>query len=89
MKNPRNCLVADISDRWTVGRKGRHGPTQCPFFFLKNAENFHCLVSVCAVWAVGTATVQYKQVSFYTISFFVRLLSNETWKFTPRFELTR
>jgi len=44
MKNPRNPLVADISDRWKIGRKDRHGPPQCPFFILKNAGNCRCLL---------------------------------------------
>ena len=35
MKNPRNWLVGDISDRWKIGRKDRHGPHTVSFILSK------------------------------------------------------
>ena len=38
MKNPRNCLVAGISDRWKIGRKDRNGPHTVSFFLLNERQ---------------------------------------------------
>ena len=48
--------------------------TQCPFFFLNSAKNYHCLVSVSAVWQIGAVTVQAVLVlrNFF-LSFFLSL----------------
>ena len=49
MKNPRNCLVADISDRWKIGRKGQHGPHTVSFYLLKERRKLSSGVGVCCM----------------------------------------
>jgi hypothetical protein len=66
-KNPRNCLVADTSDRWKIGRKDRHGlhttrPAHPPPPQRRPKKLSLSGVGVCCV-KPGTVTVPMSRVS--------------------------